>query len=90
MLGEHFIKLLNQNNMEQTAVDWLINEIIAKDWWYLPESMKQDIIEQAKAMEKEQIGYSEIDLEVAFFEGSIHNLTFNQWLEQFKNQKNNL
>ena len=38
-----------------SAVEWLINEIIAKDWWYLPESMKQDIIEQAKAMEKEQI-----------------------------------
>ncbi len=41
--------------MKQTAVEWLINEIIAKDWWYLPESMKQDIIEQAKAMEKDQI-----------------------------------
>lgn len=38
-----------------SAVEWLLNEIIAKDWWYLPESMKQDIIEQAKAMEKEQI-----------------------------------
>ena len=41
--------------MKQTAVELLINEIIAKDWWYLPESMKQDIIKQAKAMEKEQI-----------------------------------
>ena len=41
--------------MEQTAVEWLINEIITKDWWYLPESIKQDIIEQALAMEKEQI-----------------------------------
>lgn len=41
--------------MKQTAVEWLINEIITKDWWYLPESMKQDIIEQAKSMEKEQI-----------------------------------
>ena len=41
--------------MKQTAVEWLINEIIAKDWWYLPESMKQDIIEQSKTMEKEQI-----------------------------------
>ena len=41
--------------MEQTAVEWLINEIITKDWWYLPESMKQDIIEQAKEMEKEHL-----------------------------------
>jgi hypothetical protein len=38
-----------------SAVEWLLNEIIAKDWWYLPESMKQDIIDQAKEMEKQQI-----------------------------------
>jgi hypothetical protein len=39
--------------MKQTAVEWLINEFKANDWWYLPQSMKEDIIEQAKAMEKE-------------------------------------
>jgi hypothetical protein len=39
----------------KTAVEWLIQEISAKDWWYLSQSMKQDIIEQAKEMEKEQI-----------------------------------
>jgi hypothetical protein len=40
--------------MKQTAVEWLINEFRpANDWWYLPQSMKEDIIEQAKAMEKE-------------------------------------
>lgn len=66
-----------------TAVEFLLSKT-AKHCF------NKDEIEQAKAMEKEQIGYSEIDLEVAFFEGSIHNLTFNQWLEQFKNQKNNL
>ncbi len=41
--------------MKQTVVEWLLDEIIAKDWWYLPESMKQDIFEQAKEMEKQQI-----------------------------------
>ena len=40
--------------MKQTAVEWLVNEINAKDWWYLPQSMKEDIIQQAKEMEKEQ------------------------------------
>lgn len=40
--------------MKQTAVEWLLNEISTNDWWYLPQSMKKDIIEQAKAMEKEQ------------------------------------
>lgn len=41
--------------MKQTAVEWLVNEMRAYDWWYLPESLKEDIIQQAKAMEKEQI-----------------------------------
>jgi hypothetical protein len=41
--------------MKQTAVEWLVNEMREYDWWYLPESMKEDIIEQAKEMEKEQI-----------------------------------
>lgn len=41
--------------MKQTAVEWLLNEISTNDWWYLPQSMKKDIIEQAKEMEKEQI-----------------------------------
>lgn len=41
--------------MKQTAVEWLVNEMREYDWWYLPESMKEDIIDQAKAMEKEQI-----------------------------------
>lgn len=41
--------------MKQTAVEWLVNEMRAYDWWYLPESLKEDIIQQAKAIEKEQI-----------------------------------
>lgn len=41
--------------MKQTAVEWLVNEMREYDWWYLPESMKEDIIDQAKAMEKEQL-----------------------------------
>ena len=38
-----------------SAVEWLLNEMSAPDWWYLPESMKQDITDQAKEMEKQQI-----------------------------------
>jgi len=44
-----------ENNKSVTAVDWLVEEMLATDWWYLSQSMKQDIIEQAKEMEKEQI-----------------------------------
>jgi hypothetical protein len=40
-----------KNNMEkQTAVDWLVENI-----YYLHSTKWNDIIEQAKAMEKEQI-----------------------------------
>lgn len=81
-------KPLNQNKMKQTAVEWFYDQLEFDD--SLSMDNIEELFKQAKAMEKEQIGYSEIDLEVAFFEGSIHNLTFNQWLEQFKNQKNNL
>ena len=51
-----------ENNKSVTAVDWLVEEMLATDWWYLSQSMKQDIIEQAKEMEKEQRGYSEEDV----------------------------
>ena len=51
--------------MKQTAVEWLIHEISAKDWWYLPQSMKQDIIDQAIEMEKEQLDKAE---QKGFFE----------------------
>ena len=40
---------------KQTAVEWLVNEMMEYDWWYLPESMKEDIIDQAKAIERKQI-----------------------------------
>ena len=37
----------NQNNMAQTSVEWFYQRILAKDI--------QEVFEQAKAMEKEQI-----------------------------------
>ena len=39
--------------MEQTAVDWLVDNI-----HYLHSTKWDDIVEQAKAMEKEQIMYA--------------------------------
>ena len=41
--------------MKQTAVEWLLEELDNKDWYYLQQSIRNEIIEQAKAMEKEQI-----------------------------------
>jgi len=48
--------------MNQTAVEWLVNEINAEDWWYLPKSMKLEIIQQAIEMEKQQIIKHSVEL----------------------------
>ena len=47
------MKPLNQNKM--TAVEWLINQVKSKEWqdkfiWH-----KEEVFQEAKAMEKEQI-----------------------------------
>ena len=41
--------------MKQTAVEWLYEEMDRGDWDSLPKSMKSEIFEQAKEMEKGQI-----------------------------------
>ena len=70
---------------KQTAVEWLINEIIAKDWWYLPESMKQDIIEQAKQMEKERIMRSHISGYNSGLENKLV-LSYEYYVKTFKSE----
>lgn len=38
-----------------TAVTWLLEELDNKDWYYLPQSIRNEIINQAKELEKKQI-----------------------------------
>ena len=38
-----------------TAVTWLLEELDNKDWYYLPQSIRNEIIDQAKELEKQQI-----------------------------------
>ena len=42
-------------HMKQTAVEYIIEKIISGKWEYTPFSERKVIIEQAKAMEKQQI-----------------------------------
>lgn len=73
--------------MKQTAVDWLIEEFKSLDWWYLPNSIKKDIFDQAKAMEKEQSHeYAEFAIRCDRIEMKI--LNFEDWikLETFKSE----
>jgi len=51
-----FTARINKNNMKQTAVEWLVEQITDST---MP---AREAIKQAKEMEKEQSGYSEEDV----------------------------
>jgi hypothetical protein len=68
---------MKNNNMgKQTAVDWLVENI-----YYLHSTKWNDIIEQAKAMEKEQILQALND-----GKAMIISPTSNKSLEQYYNE----
>lgn len=48
--------------MEQTAVNWLFEQVNNLDWRNLQGDKKLEIFEQAKAMEKEQIIDAQMDM----------------------------
>ena len=76
--------------MKQTAVEWLANEFYEKLEVKGDGALFNDLVDQAKEMEKQQQGYSEeevIDIaKQAFVLGKDFGLigTFNEWFEQFK------
>ena len=70
--------------MKQTGVEWLINELIRIGYF---EDINPNItFEQAKEMEKQQQGYSEEDMEIAFGTISTNWICFKEFIEQFKNK----
>jgi len=75
---------LEEPKQEQTAIEWLIETNFGSIENCTPDFRNK--IEQAKEMEKQQQGFSEEDLEVAFFEGQFGKYSFNDWFEQFKNK----
>ena len=71
---------MNRNDMKQTAVEFLVDNL-----HYLHSTKWDDIIEQAKEMEKEQIGNAYvygsaygIDLKNGFSPNNYYNETFNK------------
>ena len=59
----------------KTAVEWLLEELDNKDWYYLQQSIRNEIIEQAKALEKEQMIQS-------FRKGAVvHEPEYYTWIE---------
>ena len=86
--------------MKQTAVEWLAENIDNLIPYVNDDSAKKfnELVQQAKEMENQQQGYSEEDLECAWnssdqnmrfqFSSSAYKaITFKQWLEKFKEEK---
>jgi len=74
--------LLQPIGTKQSAVEWLIETHFGSIENCTPDFRNK--IKQAKEMEEQQQGYSEEELEVAFFEGRENNLPFTEWFKQFK------
>jgi hypothetical protein len=83
--------------MKQTAVEWLANEFYEKLEVKGDGALFNDLVNQAKEIEKQQKGYSEEDLEKAFKVGftlgyvgdtliAEKDKCFNRWFKIFKNK----
>ena len=84
--------------MQQTAVEWLVDEMIQRKFFEKETELSYTTLEhltnQAKEMEKQQQGYSEEDMAESFMacwkanvpEGFECKLSFKEWFEQFKNK----
>ena len=74
--------------MKQTAVEWLVEKMLSQDW-YTYKSL--EYIEQAKAMEKEQLkqlmwDLTEIDMAKSNKGLIIDNRFDTYWNETFKSE----
>ena len=86
---------------QQTAVEWLVNEIFRRykfTFQQLNCQPLEEAIQQAKEMEKQQQGYSVEDLECAwnssdqnmrfqFSSSAYKGITFKQWLEKYEHKR---
>ena len=73
-----------------TAVEWLIEQLEwddSKIARVIGLKKYNQVVSQAKEMEKEQQGYSEEDMREAYKYGKIYDMTsFEEWFEEFKNK----
>jgi hypothetical protein len=69
--GEHDKDIMS-NKKKQNSIDWLVEELrkyIEEPWKYVPKGGKEAIVEQAKAMHKEEI-------ETAFEQGENNSVDY--------------
>lgn len=80
------MKILNQNKMKQTAVEWLVEQIKSdQNQKALSASEWMQVIEQAKQMEKEQISKAWDDGDYAYFYSKETSRDFDNG-EQYYNE----
>ena len=68
--------------MKQTAVEWLINELIPKD----QHEGIMDIIEEAKEMEKQQQEISDEEIELQSKKYGVHGVLFSDGAKWYREQ----
>ena len=76
--------------MKQTAVEWFANELYEKFEMKGDGKLFDEIREQAKEIEKQQIedawDASDTNMRNQFSSSAYKGITFKQWLEQSKNK----
>ena len=68
------------SNKQQTAVEWLSEKVLHREWELLTQEKKRKILEQAKAIDKQRIAK-------AFTDGKGQNFSFyNKTGEEYYNE----
>jgi LytS/YehU family sensor histidine kinase len=71
------------NNKQQTAVEWLSEKVLHREWELLTQEKKRKILEQAKEMQQEQS-----QLYATFVLMCVNNnlppITFNDWVTNIR------
>jgi hypothetical protein len=70
------------NNKQQTAVEWLSQKVLHREWELLTQEKKRKILEQAKEMEKEQAIKLHYEYELYVMMNESVVMTFGQFYEQ--------
>lgn len=76
--------------MKQTAIQWLVNELYTKFEMRGNGDLFDEILEKAEQIQIEQLknawDASDTNMRNQFSSSAYKGITFNQWLEQFKNK----
>jgi hypothetical protein len=70
------------NNKQQTAVEWLSEKVLHREWELLTQEKKRKILEQAKEMQKEQAIKLHYEYELYVMMNESDVMTFGQFYKQ--------